>query len=150
MHSKLIPRLVSSVLLLLVATWITSCDRTPKAPFEIISTKPEPKFQIEETSGLGVFVRINQVGEGVAAGDFFLAVTDAGGKTVEIGCLAVFPLDAPKRNQRLVMLVQPDATVDATIKKNGRYELFFLVGPSHKEAVLRYKQTSIGSFHISR
>lgn len=119
-----------AALLALIASLVVSCSSRP--PVEITGTRFENKFQINETRGLVVSVRINRLQGKPTSDDFRLAFTDENGQTGDLASLAMGFPDAAKPEQRWVLLT--DRT--GTIEKEGRFEFVFLISQSVREASL--------------
>lgn len=133
---------IAAVLLLVLCT--PCCSRTPRPPIEVTGVRfpkaDDPQFQIKESRGLIVSVRINQLAGKANAGDFLLASAGIPGVSP---FAAGFP-DAADPNQRWITLFDHEAT----IQKEGTYELVYLLDRATTQASLHYKTRDIGSFKV--
>jgi hypothetical protein len=133
--------LVAAFLALVAGLAVSSSSRSP---VEITGTRFENEFQINETRGLVVSVRINQLQGKPTSDDFRLVFTDENGQPGDLASLAMGFPDAAEPEQSWVLLT--DRT--GTIETEGRFEFVFLIGPSVREASLHYRQQAVGSFTI--
>lgn len=140
MHAK---KLLSALSALVMGLAV-SCSREPRPPVEVTGTRFENKFQIDETRGLVVSVRINQLNGKPSSSDFRLVFTDEKGGPGSLAGLAIGFPEAADPAQRWVLLTNQKATIE----KEGLYEFVYLIGPSVKEASLQFGQERVGSFTV--